>query len=79
MSSLINEIHLKLIKENRKNIHYIVKALLFTVVKDIAQRGDENENSMNRVNFLEYFNDDFKQKRQLLSNNSKYTSPNMQN
>lgn len=60
--------------------------LLFTAIQGIAQRGgDESENSVNRgnflelVNLLEYFNDDFKQKRQSLPNNSKYTSPSMQN
>lgn len=86
VSTLINETHLKLVKENRKYIQYIGKALLFTAVQGIAQRGDdESENSVNRGNFLElvqlleYFNDDFKQKRQSLPNNSKYTSPSMQN
>ncbi|XP_060862268.1 uncharacterized protein LOC132939217 [Metopolophium dirhodum] len=86
VSSLINEAHLKLVKENCRYIQYIGKALLFTAVQGIAQRGDdESENSVNRgkflelVHLLEYFNDDFKQKRQSLPNNSKYTSPSMQN
>lgn len=86
VSTLINETHLKLVKENHKYIQYIEKALLFTAVQGIAQRGDdESENSVNRGNFLElvqlleYFNDDFKQKRQSLPNNSKYTSPSMKN
>jgi len=86
VSSLINKGHLKLVKENQKYIQYIGKALLFTVVQCIAQRGDnESENSLNRGNFvellhlLEYFNDDFKQKRQSLPKNSKYISPQIQN
>lgn len=86
MSSLINEAHLKLVKEISKYIQYIGKVLLFTAVQGIAQRGnDKSENSVNCGNFLEfvhlleYFNDDFKQKRQSLPNNSKYTSPSMQN
>lgn len=74
VSSLINEAHLKLVKENHKYIQYIGKVLLFTAVQGIAQRGsNESENSVNRGNFLElvhlleYFNDDFKQKKTVTS------------
>lgn len=70
VSTLINETHLILIKENRKYIQYIGNVLLFTAVQGIAQReDDESENSVNCGNFLElvhlleYFNDDFKAKK----------------
>ncbi|XP_026819519.1 zinc finger MYM-type protein 1-like [Rhopalosiphum maidis] len=76
----------QLVKENRKYIQYIGKALFFTAVQGIDQReDDESENGVNRGNFLElvhlleYFNDDFKQKKQSLPNNSKYIIPSMQN
>lgn len=86
VASLINDGHLKLVKENRNFIKSIGRVLLYTAVQGIAQRGDnEGESSLNRGNFVELlnlmenFNDEFKSKRRSLPNNAKYTSPQIQN
>ncbi|KAL4121422.1 hypothetical protein QTP88_013939 [Uroleucon formosanum] len=54
VASLINDGHLKLVKENRNFIKSIGRVLLYTAVQGIAQRGDnEGESSLNRGNFVE--------------------------
>lgn len=84
VASLINDGHLKLVKENRNFIKSIGRVLLYTAVQ--AQRGDNvGENILNHGNFVELlnlmekFNDEFKSKRKSLPNNAKYTSPQIQN
>lgn len=84
--SLVNDGHLKVVKENRIIIKMMGRVLLYTALQGIAQRGDnEGENSLNRGNYIEIFdlmeefNDVFKLKRKMLPNNAKYTSPQIQN
>ncbi|KAL4126009.1 hypothetical protein QTP88_010241 [Uroleucon formosanum] len=86
VASLINDGHLKLVKENHNFIKSIGRVLLYTAIQGIAQRCDnEGESSLNRGNFVELlnlvenFNNEFKSKRRSLPNNAKYISPQIQN
>lgn len=76
VASLINEGHKKLVLENQNYIKMIARTLLFSAIKGIAQRGDNEEVSCaNRGNFIELLNligdisDEFKSKRNSLPNN----------
>ncbi|KAF0747558.1 zinc finger MYM-type protein 1-like, partial [Aphis craccivora] len=86
VASFINEGHKKLVIENQNYIKMIGRTLLYTAIQGISQRGDNVEESCaNRGNFIELLNligdisNEFKSKRNTLPNNTKYTSPQIQN
>ena len=86
ISQIVSEAQQRVIKENRYYIKTVGEILLLTAKQDIAQRGHrENEQSMNKGNFLEILNlvqnhdQAIAKKIKEMPKNAKYTSPEIQN
>lgn len=86
IKTMLDEGHLKTVRENRRYLAAVIDSLRFTACQEIAQRGHrENPSSTNRGNFLELlslfgkYDEIVKQKIQDLPARAKYTHHDIQN